>query len=136
MGAILEYAHFTEFTLLIAETLSQPGLEPDFVGWYICLSAWWRIESQKRLFGQSCDQNQLFTPEINSKLEKRKNHQLKNNQLDNLAIDVLVQSAHWSCITGFELLENLEKFSKFLSTLDPEIGFRSVFKLILPSRRS
>ena len=31
---------------LIAEILSK--LEPNFVGWFICLSAWWRIENQKR----------------------------------------------------------------------------------------
>ena len=106
---------------LIAEILSK--LEPNFVGWFICLSAWWRIESQKRLFDQSDDQNQLFTPEINVKLEKIKNRPMKNNPLDILMIDVIIQGTHWSCITGFELSKNLERMSNFLSTLHPEITF-------------
>ena len=105
---------------LIAEVLSK--LEPNFVGWFICLSAWWRIESQKRLFDQSDSQNQLFTTEINVKLENIKNRPMKNNQFDNLMMDVIIQGTHWSCITGFELSKNLERMTKFLSNLHPEIA--------------
>lgn len=105
---------------LIAEVLSK--LEPNFVGWFICLSAWWRIESQKRLFDQSDGQNQLFTTEINVKLENIKNRPMKNNQFDNLMMDVIIQGTHWSCITGFELSKNLERMAKFLSNLHPEIA--------------
>ena len=105
---------------LIAEVLSK--LEPNFVGWFICLSAWWRIESQKRLFDQSDSQNQLFTTEINVKLENIKNRPMKNNQFDNLMMDVIIQGTHWSCITGFELSKNLERMAKFLSNLHPEIA--------------